>query len=103
LWPLGRNGWLLALVMVPWALGGFGSQSSQHARLSMLAPAWAPALMALNSAAIYVGQAIGAAAGGALIAASGYVLLHWAALALIGLALAASLWAARQPPVQVAA
>jgi predicted MFS family arabinose efflux permease len=100
LWPLGSNGWLLGLVMVPWALGGFGSQSSQHARLSLLAPAWAPALMALNSAAIYVGQAIGAALGGALLAASGYALLNWASLALVGAAIAASLWAARQPALQ---
>lgn len=100
LWPLGTNGWLLGLVMVPWALGGFGSQSSQHARLSQLAPAWAPALMALNSAAIYVGQAIGAALGGALLVASGYALLNWASLALVGLAIAASLWAARQPALQ---
>ncbi|MBL8320382.1 MAG: MFS transporter [Burkholderiaceae bacterium] len=103
LWPLGGSGWLLALVMVPWALGGFGSQSSQHARLSALAPAWAPALMALNSAAIYVGQAIGAAVGGALIATSGYTLLSWAALIMVGIALAASLWAARRGSVQVAA
>jgi len=100
LWPLGTSGWLLGLVMVPWALGGFGSQSSQHARLSQLAPAWAPALMALNSAAIYVGQAIGAALGGALLAASGYALLNWASLALVGAAIAASLWAARQPALQ---
>lgn len=100
LWPLGSNGWLLGLVMVPWALGGFGSQSSQHARLSQLAPAWAPALMALNSAAIYVGQAIGAAVGGALLATSGYALLNWASLALVSLAIAASLWAARQPALQ---
>jgi len=88
--------------MVPWALGGFGSQSSQHARLSALAPAWAPALMALNSAAIYVGQAIGAAAGGALIATSGYTLLSWAALAMVGVALGASVWAARRGSMRVA-
>jgi predicted MFS family arabinose efflux permease len=102
LWPLGTSGWLLALVMMPWALGGFGSQSSQHARLSALAPAWAPALMALNSAAIYVGQAIGAAVGGALIATSGYTMLSWAALAMAGIALGASLWAARRGAIQVA-
>lgn len=100
LWPLGSNGWLLALVLVPWALGGFGSQSSQHARLSQLAPAWAPALMALNSAAIYVGQAIGAAVGGALLATTGFALLNWASLALVLAAIAASLWAARQPALQ---
>ena len=97
LWPLGVGGLSMALVMVPWALGGFGSQSSQHARLSLLAPAFAPASMALNSAAIYVGQAIGAGTGGALLMLSGYDLLHWAALAFVALALAASLWAARRP------
>ncbi len=97
LWPLGAGGLSMALVMVPWALGGFGSQSSQHARLSLLAPAYAPASMALNSAAIYVGQAIGAGTGGALLTLSGYELLNWAALAFVTLALSASLWAARRP------
>lgn len=97
LWPLGLGVLSMALVMVPWAIGGFGSQSSQHARLSQLAPAYAPASMALNSAAIYVGQAIGAGAGGALLALSGYGELHWAALAFVTLALVASLWAARRP------
>ena len=97
LWPLGAGGLSMALVMVPWALGGFGSQSSQHARLSLLAPAYAPASMALNSAAIYVGQAIGAGTGGALLTLRGYALLHWAALAFVSLALIASLWAARRP------
>jgi predicted MFS family arabinose efflux permease len=103
LWPLGTGGLALALVMVPWGLGGFGSQSSQHARLSSLAPAYAPASMALNSAAIYVGQAVGAAVGGALLAASGYTLLNWASLALLLTALGASQWAAtraaRKQPV----
>jgi len=97
LWPLGAGGLSMALVMVPWALGGFGSQSSQHARLSLLAPAYAPASMALNSAAIYVGQAIGAGTGGALLTLRGYALLNWAALAFVTLALMASLWAARRP------
>lgn len=101
LWPLGTGGLTMALVMVPWGLGGFGSQSSQHARLSQLAPAYAPASMALNSAAIYVGQAFGAAVGGALLVVSGYALLHWAALALVLLALATSQWAARRAAQRV--
>ncbi len=103
LWPLGTNGWLMALVLVPWALGGFGSQSSQHARLSLLAPAYAPASMALNSSAIYVGQAVGAAMGGALLVVSGYSMLNWAALSLVVLAMLASQWAARRTPVLTAA
>jgi len=103
LWPLGTNGWLMALVLVPWALGGFGSQSSQHARLSLLAPAFAPASMALNSSAIYVGQAIGAAMGGVLLVVSGYSMLNWAALSLVVLAMLASQWAARRTPALTAA
>jgi predicted MFS family arabinose efflux permease len=103
LWPLGSNGWLMALVLVPWGLGGFGSQSSQHARLSLLAPAFAPASMALNSSAIYVGQAIGAAMGGVLLVVSGYSMLNWAALSLVVLAMLASQWAARRTPALTAA
>ena len=44
----------------------------QQARLGAAAPALAPALMALNSSAIYLGQAAGASSGGWLIAHHGY-------------------------------
>ena len=58
----------MALVLVPWALGCFASNSAQQARLALAAPALAPALMALNTSAMYLGQALGAASGGALMA-----------------------------------
>jgi chromate transporter len=61
----------MALVLVPWALGCFSSNSAQQARLAIAAPAFAPALLALNTSAIYLGQAVGAAGGGALVAARG--------------------------------
>jgi predicted MFS family arabinose efflux permease len=98
LWPLATTMIGMALVIVPWSLGCFAAQSSQHARLTALAPPLAPASMALNSAAIYVGQAVGAATGGTMLAVAGFALLSWAALAWMLLAIALSVWAgARQP------
>lgn len=69
LWPLGTSLVTMSALLVPWALGCFSSNSAQQARLGLAAPAWAGALMALNTSAIYLGQAVGAAGGGALVAA----------------------------------
>lgn len=93
-WPLGTTLVLAALVMVPWALGCFSSNSAQQARLVGIAPSLASGSIALNSSALYAGQALGAAGGGALIARSQMGLLHWAGLALLLLAMAASAMAA---------
>jgi predicted MFS family arabinose efflux permease len=60
------------------------------------APAVAPALLALNTSAIYVGQALGAGSGGALLAAHGFGALSGAALAWMLVALAVSLLALRR-------
>ena len=60
----------------------------------MAAPTLASALIALNSSAMYVGQALGAGGGGVLVARSGFEDLHWVGLAWLLLALAASVWAA---------
>lgn len=67
LFPLGTTPWIAALVAIPWALGCFSSNSAQQARLVGMAPQLASASVALNSSALYAGQAIGAAAGGWLI------------------------------------
>lgn len=99
LWPLtGPSGGvaLMAAVLVPWALGCFSCNSAQQARLAHAAPAVAPALLALNTTAIYAGQAAGAAGGGALLASYGFAPLPVAALAWMALALGLSLWAARR-------
>jgi MFS transporter, DHA1 family, inner membrane transport protein len=98
LWPLARHVVWLALVIVPWSLGCFAVQSVQHARLTSMAPPLAPASMSLNSAAIYVGQAIGAVTGGAMLAIAGFSLLSWAALAWVVLAIVLSQWAAARQP-----
>ena len=94
IWPLGTNLVLAALVAVPWALGCFSSNSAQQARLVSIAPALASGSIALNSSAMYAGQALGAASGGALIARDQMSLLHWAGFALLLLAMSTSVWAA---------
>ena len=96
LWPLGGNLWSLALVLVPWGLGCFACNSAQQARLGSAAPGFASALMALNSSAIYLGQAAGASSGGWLIAHGGYGPLNWLGLGWLAAAIALSVWAGRQ-------
>lgn len=93
IWPLGTTLVLAALVSIPWALGCFSSNSAQQARLVGIAPALAAGSIALNSSAMYAGQAVGAATGGALIAAGHMGSLHWAGFAGLVLAMAASAWA----------
>ncbi|MEO8807122.1 MAG: MFS transporter [Burkholderiaceae bacterium] len=96
LWPLGTSVASIAVVLIPWALGCFSSNSAQQARLGITAPALAPALMALNTSAIYLGQAMGAASGGWLIAHFGFTPLHWVGLAWMAAAITLSLWAGRR-------
>ena len=96
LWPLATTLMGMALVLVPWALGCFAANSGQQARLGQAAPLLAPALMALNTSAMYLGQAAGASGGGWLIAHGGYAPLHWVALAWMLAAIALSLWVAQR-------
>jgi len=96
LWPFATSLVATALVLVPWALGCFSTNSAQQARLGHAAPLLAPALMALNTSAIYLGQAAGAAGGGWLIAHGGFAPLHWVGLAWVIVALALSLWVGRR-------
>ncbi len=95
LWPLATTLPGIALVLLPWALSGFATNSGQQARLGGLSPNLAPALMALNTSAIYLGHALGASGGGWVIANHGYAPLHWPGLAWMLLALTLSLWAQR--------
>jgi MFS transporter, DHA1 family, inner membrane transport protein len=68
LWPFASTLAWLAVVIVPWGLGCFATNSAQQARLVGLAPALAPGSVALNSSGIYIGQAVGAGLGGWLLA-----------------------------------
>lgn len=94
-WPLGTSVVLAALVAAPWALGCFSSNSAQQARLVGIAPGLASGSIALNSSAMYAGQAIGAGGGGWLIAKGSMGMLHWAGLAGLLLAMLFSWWASR--------
>ena len=95
-WPMGASFGTMLLVIIPWGLGCFAANSAQQARLSMAAPLLAPAMMALNTSAMYLGQAAGAAGGGWLVAHGGYSPLHWVGAAWLAAAMALSLWAARR-------
>ena len=98
-WHWADSLWVATLVLVPWALGTFATNSAQQARLSAAAPAVAPALLALNTSAIYAGQALGAAGGGGIVAAGGFAPLADVALAWMGLALLVSTLLARRASV----
>ncbi|MEJ8840078.1 MFS transporter [Ramlibacter sp. AN1133] len=95
IFPLGVSLPLAVLVTIPWALGCFSTNSAQQARLVGIAPALASATVALNSSAMYAGQAVGAATGGWLIAGGGMDSLHWAGVAGLVAAMAASALASR--------
>ncbi len=86
----------MVLAIVPWGLGVFASNSSQQARLLQLSPVLAPASIALNTSAMYAGQAIGASSGGWLILHQGLGSLPLAGSAVLVFALGLSLWASRQ-------
>jgi predicted MFS family arabinose efflux permease len=77
IWSLGNSmGWII-VAFIPWGLGVFATNSAQQARLLHLSPSLASASIALNSSAIYAGQAIGAAVGGWLILQQGMTSLPW--------------------------
>lgn len=96
LWPLGTSLLLAVVVAIPWALGCFATNSAQQARLVGIAPGLAAGSIALNSSAMYAGQAMGAAGGGWLILNTGSMdALHWVGFATLLMAAAASAWASR--------
>lgn len=88
----------MALVVALWGLGSFAFVSSQQARLATSAPELASASIALNSASLYAGQAVGAAVGGVLVGIAGYEPLGPAALLTMLGALALSVRADRKAP-----
>jgi predicted MFS family arabinose efflux permease len=96
-WPFATSLVLAAVVIIPWGLGCFASNSAQQARLVAIAPPLASASIALNSSAMYAGQALGAASGGAMIAQGAMDSLHWVGLAILVGAMGLSAWATRLP------
>jgi predicted MFS family arabinose efflux permease len=87
-WAVGAGS--LPAMMLGAALSSVGfaaSNSIQQARLSIAAPALASASIALNTSAIYVGQAVGSAIAGMLIAQGLTLAIGYVAAAIAGLAL----------------
>jgi MFS transporter, DHA1 family, inner membrane transport protein len=96
LWPLGHGSlmWLL-LASAVWGFGAFAANSLQQARLMAIAPPLASASIALNTSGIYVGQAVGGALGGAMVAAGYLGSLSWAGVAFLLVGIACSITAAQ--------
>lgn len=87
-WAFGAG--VLAAMIAGTAISSVGfaaSNSIQQARLAVAAPALASASIALNTSAIYVGQAIGSAIGGELIARNMLAPVGAVAAAITGCAL----------------
>jgi DHA1 family inner membrane transport protein len=92
----GHYAWLVA-VFVVWGVAGFGMMAPQQSRLAAIAPAQAPILLSLNTSMLYVGTALGAAIGGAVVGRVGFDHLAWVGVpfALAGLA---TLWISARKP-----
>ncbi len=95
LWPLGTSLVGVMAICTTWGLGCFASNSAQQARLSSTAPLVAGASIALNTSAMYSGQAFGAGLGGWLIAQGMMDSLHWYGFAVMLCAIALSSWSRR--------
>jgi predicted MFS family arabinose efflux permease len=72
---------ILLPAILLWGLASWGVMTAQQARLVALAPALAPVSLSLNSSAIYLGSATGAAVGALVIAHGAVGRLGWAAAA----------------------
>jgi len=83
--PLSQAG-LFVLVGL-WSVAGWAFSVPQQLRLAGLAPALTPVLFALNAAAIYLGGALGASVGGAVLRGPGFWALGPAGAVLVGLGL----------------
>ena len=101
LWLFVPGSWLLLFVfLLLWGVGCFSTNSAQQARLVMLSPPHAPVSVAMNSSAMYFGQAVGTAAGAAVLAGvagpSAYTALAFISIPLFVVSIAVSLFAERK-------
>jgi MFS transporter, DHA1 family, inner membrane transport protein len=78
-----------------WGLGSFSSNSLQQSRLASIAPALAAATISLNTSVVYVGQAVGAIAGGWFMSGEVTQAIAWTAAGFALAALCVSLLAQR--------
>jgi DHA1 family inner membrane transport protein len=88
IWTLGAGHFaIMAVAVAVWGLGFASTNSMQQVRLVGAAPALGAASVSLNTSVLYIGQAVGSAAGGMLFArdwlyGAGYVAVAFIALAL---------------------
>ncbi len=88
LWPLASLHLALAFVIAfVWGAPGFAVNGTQQSRVIKVAGEMAPVAVALNSSAIYLGQAIGTVAGGVYYAQAPHVLLPWMAACFVAMSL----------------
>jgi predicted MFS family arabinose efflux permease len=91
LWPLASLHLALAFVIsFFWGLPGFAVNGTHQARVIAVAGVMAPVAVALNSSAIYLGQAIGTFAGGVYYSLAPHVYLPWMAAGFVALSLVLS-------------
>lgn len=87
--------WPAMLGALLWGLGSFSSNSVQQSRLVAAAPALAGATVALNTSAVYLGQSLGAGAGGIVVGHGISPWLSWLSAAFLALAAVTSIAASR--------
>ena len=84
LWGMAAGSlWGVLAAAAIWGLGTFATNSVQQARLAGIAPHLTSASIALNTSAIYFGQAAGAGIGGALIKLGKMAHLPWVGAAIL--------------------
>jgi predicted MFS family arabinose efflux permease len=88
--------WALVAGVLLWNLGGFPANSLQQGRLVALAPPLASATVALNTSFVYLGQSLGSATGGQLIAGGPNPSMPLAATVFLAIAMGLSRLAARR-------
>ncbi|HEY6134216.1 MAG TPA: MFS transporter [Rubrivivax sp.] len=74
-------------VMLVWGTAGFGMMAPQQGRLAQIAGAQTPLALSLNASMLYLGTALGAAAGGLAAGPLGFARLAW-----VGAPFAAAAW-----------
>jgi predicted MFS family arabinose efflux permease len=102
LWPWSAGSLPVFLVaLFFWGIGSFAANSAQQARLAALAPQQASVSVALNSSALYLGQAVGPVIGGLMLAhiegVAAYQALAAVSVPLFVAAIAVSAWTASRP------
>jgi MFS transporter, DHA1 family, inner membrane transport protein len=96
LWALGSGAVIVMGIGAGiWGLGFAAANSMQQARLYAAAPPLASVTVALNSSAIYVGQAIGSAIGGVMFARAMRIDMGFVAAAFVAASL--GLWLLTRP------